>query len=216
MTALRSQDWTRGGGHYTNFTIPWFFSTFQNYRNIHYLMNITFIFDRCHCSWAAVTPVKYECDSKDLTGIFAKAGKSLTNKNGALVTPTLESLVWFISRTCITPVPSCQPSKCQTISYKFMADFELRMINISSFKTLQKTWQNMCYQQFPCWWPSTARYFTKSADTVITNLGPIHPQDWHLKGPTRSTVVQRLPTWIYPREQAMKIGCTRIKFLYIP
>ena len=27
------------------------------------------IFDRCHCSWAAVTPVKYECDFKNPTYI---------------------------------------------------------------------------------------------------------------------------------------------------
>ena len=28
--------------------------------------------DRCHHSWAVVTHVKYECNSKDLWGIFAR------------------------------------------------------------------------------------------------------------------------------------------------
>ena len=35
-------------------------SMWQKYLLINLL--ITFIFDRCHCSWAAVAPVKYECD----------------------------------------------------------------------------------------------------------------------------------------------------------
>ena len=35
---------------------------FQNHQNSAHLLSITFIFDRCHCSSAAVTPVKYECD----------------------------------------------------------------------------------------------------------------------------------------------------------
>ena len=30
----------------------------------------TFIFDWCWCSWAAVTSVKYECDSLDVTKTF--------------------------------------------------------------------------------------------------------------------------------------------------
>ena len=34
-------------------------------------MNITFIFGRCRRSSAAVTAVKYECDSRNLTGTFA-------------------------------------------------------------------------------------------------------------------------------------------------
>ena len=104
---LKEPRLSQGWGPLHQFLHSMIFSAFQNYRNIGYLLNIKFIFDRCHCSLAAVTPVKYECDWKDLTGIFAKAGKSLTNKNGALVTPNLESLVWFISRTCIAPILSC-------------------------------------------------------------------------------------------------------------
>ena len=51
---------------------------------------MTFIFGRCRRSSAAVTPVKYECDSGNLTGTFAKSKILLTEKlaNGALVTPT--------------------------------------------------------------------------------------------------------------------------------
>ena len=41
-------------------------------------------------SWAAGTPVKYECDSRNLTCTFARPKILLTEKlkNGALVTPT--------------------------------------------------------------------------------------------------------------------------------
>ena len=49
-----------------------------------------FIFDRCCRSSAAVTPVKYECDTNNLTGTSARLKILLTEKltNGALVTPT--------------------------------------------------------------------------------------------------------------------------------
>ena len=36
---------------------------------------ITFIFDTCHCSSAAVTPVKYKCDIQQLTIVFVNAEK---------------------------------------------------------------------------------------------------------------------------------------------
>ena len=44
----------------------------------------------CHRSAAAVTLVKYECDSRNLTCTFARSKILLTEKltNGALVTPT--------------------------------------------------------------------------------------------------------------------------------
>ena len=45
--------------------------------------NIPFLYDRC----CHRTPVKYECDLKDLTYTFAKA--EITHKNGALVTSIL-------------------------------------------------------------------------------------------------------------------------------
>ena len=52
-----------------------------------------FIFDRCYRSSAAMTPVKYECDSKNVTGTFASSKILLTEKltNRALVTPTPEN-----------------------------------------------------------------------------------------------------------------------------
>ena len=48
------------------------------------------IFGRCHRSSAAVTPAKYECDTKNLTGSFVRSKILLTEKltNGALVTST--------------------------------------------------------------------------------------------------------------------------------
>ena len=57
--------------------------------------NITFIFGRCHRSSAVVTPVKYECDSANLTGTFARSKIVLTEKlaKGALVSPTLVCLI---------------------------------------------------------------------------------------------------------------------------
>ena len=55
-------------------------------------MNITFIFDRFRRSSAAVTAVKYECDSRILRSTFRKSKILLTEKsaNGALVTLTPE------------------------------------------------------------------------------------------------------------------------------
>ena len=47
------------------------------------------VFVRCRRSSAAATPVKYECDAYNLTGIFARSKILLTEKftSGALVTP---------------------------------------------------------------------------------------------------------------------------------
>ena len=58
-----------------------------------------FIFDRCCRSSAAVTPVKYECDSNNITGAFARSKILLTEKltNGALVTPTPGQCPFFSS-----------------------------------------------------------------------------------------------------------------------
>ena len=54
-----------------------------------------FIFDRCRHSWAAVTPAKYECDAKNLTGALTGSKILLMEKltNGALVTPN----PWVVS-----------------------------------------------------------------------------------------------------------------------
>ena len=45
---------------------------FRNYHNTCYLFRIMFIFDRCHHSSAAVTPIKCECqcDINDMNGVF--------------------------------------------------------------------------------------------------------------------------------------------------
>ena len=53
---------------------------------------MTFIFDRCHRSWAAETPAKYERDLKYVTYYCDQSKFSVTEKltNGALVTPTPE------------------------------------------------------------------------------------------------------------------------------
>ena len=50
-----------------------YFPIFQNYWSIDCLLHITFIFDKCHHSEAAVTPVKYECHLSDPVDTFAKS-----------------------------------------------------------------------------------------------------------------------------------------------
>ena len=44
------------------------------------MFDITFIFDRCLCSIAAETPVKYECDSIDLNYTFYTRKMSIMGK----------------------------------------------------------------------------------------------------------------------------------------
>ena len=65
-------------------------TVYQSYQNTVLVTNITFIFDRCHRSWAAVTAVKYEYDSMDIRNTVAKAKISLTeiSMNAVSVTPT--------------------------------------------------------------------------------------------------------------------------------
>ena len=48
------------------------FSSFSQSSKHGHLLKITFIFDRCRHSLAVVTPVKYECDSQDITDTPAK------------------------------------------------------------------------------------------------------------------------------------------------
>ena len=55
------------------YSVPLFSHFFHINQNNGYLHDITFIFDRCHCSWAAETPDKYEFDQKSLTYTFAKS-----------------------------------------------------------------------------------------------------------------------------------------------
>ena len=55
-----------GGGYSTDFLHSIIFIIFKYCLNKCQLLNITFIFDRCCRSSAAVTPVKYEWDSKNV------------------------------------------------------------------------------------------------------------------------------------------------------
>ena len=81
-------------------------------------MNITFIFDRCRRSSAAATPVKYECDSKNLTCTFAISKILLTEKltNGALVTP-------------ISGIELTEHFKYSDISHDCVSHLEFYLIN---------------------------------------------------------------------------------------
>ena len=87
--------WFRGGGYKANFLHSVIFLIFHNCQNKLQMLDIAFIFDRCCRSSAAMTPVKYECDSKNLTCTFARLKILLTEKltSGALVTPTPGNLV---------------------------------------------------------------------------------------------------------------------------
>ena len=80
----------RGGGYWANFLRSVIFRIFQYYQNTRHLLKITFVFDRCRRSSAAVAPVKYKCDSNNLRSNFARSKILLTEKltNGGLVTPT--------------------------------------------------------------------------------------------------------------------------------
>ena len=57
---------------------PCFF--FQKNQNVCYLLNIMFIFDRCHSNLAAGTPAKYDHDSNDLIYPFTKTKITLLEK----------------------------------------------------------------------------------------------------------------------------------------
>ena len=76
------------GAYKTIFLHSTIFLLSHNCLNTVYLLSITIIFDRCHRSWAAVTPVKYGRYSRNQTSIFAKSKMSLMEKLTALVTPT--------------------------------------------------------------------------------------------------------------------------------
>ena len=71
-------------------SVPLFSEFFIIVKKTRWLLNITFIFGRYRRSSAAVIRVKYESDSKNLTGTFARSKFVLLEKltTGALVTPT--------------------------------------------------------------------------------------------------------------------------------
>ena len=80
----------KGGGYKANSLCSVIFLIFHHCQNKLQMLDIAFIFDWCRRRWAAMTPVKYEYDSENLTCIFARSKILLTEKltNGALVTPT--------------------------------------------------------------------------------------------------------------------------------
>ena len=58
-----------------NYPVPLISDFFRHWQNIRYILNITYIFDSCHRSWAAVTSIKNVCDSNNLRGTFARFEK---------------------------------------------------------------------------------------------------------------------------------------------
>ena len=65
------------------------FRYFPYFSNTLKLLNSMFIVNRCRRSSDAATPVKYECDSKNMIGTFARSKILFTEKftNGSLVPP---------------------------------------------------------------------------------------------------------------------------------
>ena len=69
------------------------------------MLQIVFIFGRCHCSEAAVTPAKYECDIQKVNSgfIILKDGKNSATEKIGLVPPTqgynLLEFFWDQSQT---------------------------------------------------------------------------------------------------------------------
>ena len=69
----RDNKYSPGVGVLRQFSLFRYFFIYLNYQNFCYLLDITYIFDRCHHSWAVVTHVQYERDTKDLIRTFAKS-----------------------------------------------------------------------------------------------------------------------------------------------
>ena len=65
----------RGGSNYANLFLSIIFPVFHNHKDTSYMLNITFIFDRCRHSLAVATPVKYECDSNNLPVTWGRQKK---------------------------------------------------------------------------------------------------------------------------------------------
>ena len=88
--------WLRSGVGATKpiFSVYEFSLDFQNYWNTVYLSNIMFLSGRCPCCWAAVTPARYEYDSKDLINTVVKLDMTVVKKliKKVSVTP---SLMWL-------------------------------------------------------------------------------------------------------------------------
>ena len=61
----------RRGDYLANFLRSIIFLIFEDAQNTGYLYDITLIFDKCHHSWTAKTPDKYERDRRYLTYTFA-------------------------------------------------------------------------------------------------------------------------------------------------
>ena len=62
----------QGWGLLSQFPPFCYFTIFQHHQYTCWLLNITFIFDRCHCSLPAMTPAKYGCDAKNLNRYFGR------------------------------------------------------------------------------------------------------------------------------------------------
>ena len=111
-----------GWGLLSRFPPFHYFLIFQYHQNTCLLLNIAYIFDRCHHSSAVVTPAIYEWDSKYVTRTFARSKSLLMEKltNRALVNPTLSpvSHQWHQGGTSLYRfITVITPWFNQTISY---------------------------------------------------------------------------------------------------
>ena len=101
-----------------------------------YLLNVIFIFDRCHHIWAVVTPVKYESDSKQPNRYFHKMKNFLNweiNRHGLSTPhPLISYLCWQGWRVTLAGWsthnehrPSCTGCNCNKASFLCLKSTEL-------------------------------------------------------------------------------------------
>ena len=91
---------TLGGGYQANFHSFDIFPVFQNHQIIAYLLNITFMFDRCHRRSDVVTSVNFACDTKVLTGNNTKSEIFTTEKLMKLNLRALLQILRILDMAC--------------------------------------------------------------------------------------------------------------------
>ena len=102
-----------------------------------------FIFGRCHCSWAAVTPAKYECDQNN---IFGKSAMYLTKK--------------LTTETSVPPTLIGIPSPAAVNSHPFQCTLAHPILNRSlprfgphARSILEASGTIVCHDNYHIWLP---------------------------------------------------------------
>ena len=146
------------------FSVPLFFQFFRIIKTL-YLHDITLLFDRCHRSWAAGAPDKYECDWKYLTYTFAKSKSPVTEKstNGAFGTPT-PARRQPLSGTMILPIGNHRWNLNRNTFLRRANALQNDMRKLTVFFIIFYTWGPVCW------------YVLTLIPAWISNY--IHPKVW--------------------------------------